>query len=95
MMIKRNVSFQLTADGSVTPSVPQYGGVKGEHNVTTVGFILNTNSVSVEGDLVRLSFYTGDGAVLSTDLLEDITVDATTDHTYIRYPLPQNLTVAG
>ena len=92
-MIRRRVGFQVSGDGGVMPSVPQYGGVKGEHNVTTLSFICQPG-VYENGDLVRISFCTGDGTVLSTDILQDVTSDAT-GHMAVSYPLPQMLTMAG
>lgn len=38
MAIKRELTFTVAADGCVTPSAPQDGGVQGEHNATMAVF---------------------------------------------------------
>ncbi len=91
-MIRRTVQFTAMADGGVTPAIPVFGGVKGEHNATELAVTLD-DSLYEQGDFVRLSFTTGDGTVLSSDLIEDITV--TDGMASFRYPLPQLLTVAA
>lgn len=46
MAIRKDVEFTVAADGrSVTPTVPQDGGVQGEHNATRVIFHVGENSV--------------------------------------------------
>ncbi len=42
-MAIRYVSFQVSDDTTVTPSVPQYAGVQGEHNATQIGFHIDPN----------------------------------------------------
>ncbi len=91
-MIKRNVKFAIAADGTVSPAVPQYGGVKGEHNATLLGVSL-ASGVYTAADTVRLSFTTGDGTVLSSDLIETVTVSE--EVAYIEYEVPQILTVSA
>lgn len=72
------------------PAIPQYGGVKGEHKATAVGFTL-PGGVYEDGDRVRVSFTAGDGTVLSSELIEEITL---TDGTAsVSYALPQVLTL--
>ena len=46
MAIRKDIVFTVAADGrSVTPTVPQDGGVQGEHNATRVIFHVGENSV--------------------------------------------------
>ena len=101
-MTKRTVTFvvgvQTDDTGeitgySVTPAIPLYGGVKGEHNATVLGLTLE-GGLYTDGELVRLSFTTGDGTILSSDLIEDIAV-AEDGAASITYPLPQLLTIAA
>lgn len=88
ILIKRNVKFMITED-AVIPSTPQYGGVKGEHNATLLGILLSNNRYE-DGDVVRLSFTAGNGKVLLSEILTDIT---TSDAgAYIDYTLPRLLT---
>ncbi len=93
-MITREVTFLIGKDGRVSPSVPQFGGVRGEHNVTTLK-ITTTDSPFDEGDLVRLSFTLGDGTVVSSDLLDDAHLDETGGVFTASYSLPQLLTRSG
>ncbi len=112
-MVKRTVTFTAAADGGVTPAIPQFGGVKGEHNATKlVVKILESKDASQglvdfykDGDAVRLSFTTGDGTVLSSDLIENIIEESVTESVgtaswarrvvKIEYELPQLLTIAA
>ncbi len=98
-MVKRQVRFTVVAQETehseqvycVSPSIPQYGGVKGEHNATEV--LVTLENMYQEGELVRLSFTAGDGTVVSSDLLEDVMVAENV--LCIDYKLPQLLTVAA
>ena len=94
-MVKRTVTFTAQADGGVTPAIPLFGGVKGEHNATELAITLESGMYTA-GEAVRLSFTTGDGTVLSSDLIGSEELDVAQDGTAtIRYPLPQLLTVAA
>lgn len=42
-MAIRYVSFVVSDDTTVTPNVPQYAGVQGEHNATQIGFVIDPN----------------------------------------------------
>ena len=91
-MVKRTVQFTVKADGGVTPAIPLFGGVKGEHHATVLRVTMDSD-VYTDGDIVRLSFTTGDGTVLSSDLINGITAaDGAAEFTYA---LPQLLTVAA
>lgn len=98
-MVKRQVRFTVVAQETerseqvycVSPSIPQYGGVKGEHNATEV--LVTLENMYQEGELVRLSFTAGDGTVVSSDLLEDVMVAENV--LCIDYKLPQLLTIAA
>lgn len=92
-MARREICFTISSDGGVTPTLPQYGGVKGEHCATRVSFIMPTEDFYTDGDTVRILFYGGDGMVLSSDLIEDITVED--DRATLSYELPKILTVPG
>ncbi len=89
-MVRRYVNFAIASDGAVTPSLPQYGGVKGEHNATILQFTLDSTFIG-EGDVIRLRFTGGDGAVLSSDLIEETTT--TDEGITFSYPLPRLLTI--
>ena len=90
-MIKRNVRYRIENE-TVIPAIPQYGGVKGEHNATVVAITMD-NVLYEDGDAVRLSFTTGDGTVLSSDLLDDVLYTEGT--LCVEYALPQLLTVSA
>ncbi len=98
-MRERNVTFKVDANGKVTPSIPQYGGIKGEHCATTLtfGFLRahagDTEEVFYEeGQILRLIFSLGVGAVGSSDMLQDtLTVDNMTPT--LTYSLPRTVTV--
>lgn len=90
-MIKRNIAFTVDAAGTVTPGIPQYGGVKGEHKATVLVITLAAGVYS-DGEMLRLRFTSGDGAVLSSDLMEDVTV-AEDGTATLSYALPRLLTV--
>ncbi len=90
-MVKRTVQFTVKADGGVTPAIPLFGGIKGEHNATVLSVTMDSGVYN--GETVRLSFTTGDGTVLSSDLIEEIVVDG--DKASFTYPLPRLLTIAA
>lgn len=92
-MVQRSVPYLISSDGSIAPTIPQCGGVKGEHMATELAFTMAAGSVYSEGDVVRLAFSLGDGTVLSSDLIEDITVDGS--RACFSYALPKLLTVVG
>ncbi len=91
--IRRKIGFHVDPDGSVSPAIPQYGGVKGEHNVTTLSMTLSASAPYCEGDLVRLRFAGGDGSVLSSDLITDYIVQD--GRMVVSYALPAVLTRVG
>ena len=91
-MIKRNVNFTVAADGTVEPRIPQYGGVKGEHNATMCRIVL-LDTAYEDGDRLRLSFTTGDGTYLSTEHMEEIV--STDGGVCVEYALPQAVTVGA
>ncbi len=45
MAIRKDIVWTVGADGSVSPTAPQDGGVQGEHNATRVVFRVGENSV--------------------------------------------------
>lgn len=89
-MIHRQIAFSVAASGAVSPALPQYGGVKGEHNETALCFTIDAALVG-DNDVLRLVFTSGDGAILSSDLIEDY--EQTDDGLIFSYPLPQILTL--
>ncbi len=89
-MIHRQIAFSVAASGAVSPALPQYGGVKGEHNETALCFTIDAALVG-DDDVLRLAFTSGDGAILSSDLIEDY--EQTDDGLTFSYPLPQILTL--
>ena len=91
--MKRTVGFTMLPDGSVEQKLPQFGGVKGEHNATIFSVTMGADSVYQDGDIARLEFCVGDGTVLSSDILDDITVGD--GRAAIRYPIPKTLTMLG
>ncbi|MBQ3068679.1 MAG: metallophosphoesterase [Clostridia bacterium] len=91
--MRRSIAFHVAPDGSVSPAIPQYGGVKGEHNVTTLSMTLSASAPYREGDLVRLRFAGGDGSVLSSDLITDYIVQD--GRMVLSYALPAVLTRVG
>ncbi len=91
--IKRSIGFHVSPDGAIAPSVPQYGGVKGEHNTTKISMTFIAPVPYQDGDLIRLRFTSGDGAVLSSDLITEYERDDT--RLSLSYLLPSVLTCVG
>lgn len=94
-MKEREVKFTVGADGSMQPAIPQYGGVKGEHCATCLVFYIPSVSQSSwyeAGDALRLVFSLGDGAVVSSDMLQD-TLEQSGAQWKLSYPLPRTVTV--
>lgn len=88
-MLTRNVEFKLDgATGAITPSMPQYGGVRGEHNASRLVITVANGTITQE-DIVRLSFLLGDGSTVSSDIL-DVTIDGA--RATVSFPLAQLLT---
>lgn len=90
MTKKRIVPFTVTANGAVMPSIPQYGGVKGEHNAAQLSMTL-ASGIVMGDELVRLQFTCGDGAVVSSDRLEGTLGE--NGQLILDYPLPQVVTL--
>lgn len=83
----------MNENGDVLQKLPQFGGVKGEHNATRFQITMTSPTVYKDGDIARLEFYGGDGTVLSSDILDDVTVDGT--HVSLWYEIPKMLTMLG
>lgn len=79
--------------GEISPLIPQYGGVKGEHNATEVVFVFQSN-VYDAGNVARLSFRGGDGTVVSSDLLT-VVEDVQNNYYSVSYLLPKLITALG
>ncbi len=89
-MLTRSVEFTIDEKtGGVLPSVPQFGGVRGEHNATKLSIVTKAVLLA-DADVVRLSFLLGDGSVVSSDILGNVTVDG--HYVGVTYALPRLLT---
>jgi len=89
-MLTRSVEFTVDSKtGAVSPRIPQYGGVRGEHNVTRIS-ILTKPALFADADVVRLSFTLGDGSVVSSDIIDDVTIDGS--YAGVGFVLPRLLT---
>lgn len=82
----RTVGFSIT-DGGITPTVPQYAGVQGEHNATEVLFTVPSGWVS-RGYAVRAEYVDGTGAFDTTGFLPIA-------GNLVTVPLPAAWTAAG
>lgn len=91
--MRRSVNFNVDASGGVDKRIPQFGGVRGEHHATELVFTMAATAPYREGDLVRLRFTCGDGAVLSSDLVDNVIVQG--GRMLVSYSLPSVLTQAG
>lgn len=96
-MNKREIVFTVDDSGKVEPTVPQYGGMRGEHNRTEIVFSAESELLDDGTGTLRIVFCTGDGAVVSSDLLTvGKEVETTADGGLtVRYPLHRLLTASA
>ena len=86
----REIKVTVSADGSIVPDVPQYGGIQGEHNMCRVVF--DITQWAEEPFTYRGEFVDGYGCGWSTDLL---TPESAGGSTVVRYLFPDAWTAAG
>ena len=84
--MERTINVTVDATGGITPVMPHYAGVQGEHNACRVVF--DVSAWSEEPFLYRGEFVSGDGAGGTTAVLE-------AEDGCVSFPLPAAWTAAG